>query len=80
LDVTKHPTNAWVVQQLRETFPYDLAPGFLIFDRGLNFNEEVIDTLKSLGIQSKRTSFRSPWQMALRNDGLGVAVEISSTM
>jgi hypothetical protein len=26
-NVTKHPTSAWVVQQLREAFPYDSAPG-----------------------------------------------------
>jgi putative transposase len=25
-DVTKHPTSAWVVQQLRDAFPYDSAP------------------------------------------------------
>jgi len=31
-------------------------------DRDASFNEEVIDTVKSFGIQSKRTSFRSPWQ------------------
>jgi putative transposase len=60
--VTKHPNSAWVVQQLREAFPYDSAPGYLIFDRGASFNEEVIDTVKSFGIQPKRTSFRSPWQ------------------
>jgi hypothetical protein len=30
--VTKHPTDAWVIQQLRETFPYDSAPKYLIFD------------------------------------------------
>jgi hypothetical protein len=41
-NVTKHPTSAWVVQQLREAFPYDSAPGYLIFDRGTNFNCEVI--------------------------------------
>jgi putative transposase len=61
-NVTKQRTSAWVVQQLREAFPYDSAPGYLIFDRGSNFNEEVIDTVKSFGIQPKRTSFRSPWQ------------------
>ena len=61
-NVTKHPTSAWVIQQLREAFPYDTAPGYLIFDRGAQFNEEVIDTMKSFGIQPKRTSFRSPWQ------------------
>jgi putative transposase len=26
-NVTKHPTSAWVIQQLREAFPYDAAPG-----------------------------------------------------
>jgi transposase InsO family protein len=60
--VTEHPTSAWVIQQLRDAFPYDSAPGFLIFDRSSNFNAEVIDTVKSFGIQPKRTSFRSPWQ------------------
>src|SRR5580658_4239493 len=36
--VTSHPTSAWVIQQLREAFPYDSAPGYLIFDRGPQFN------------------------------------------
>jgi putative transposase len=60
--VTRHPTSAWVSQQLREAFPYDSAPQFLIFDRGSNFNAEVIDTIKSFNIEPKRTSFQSPWQ------------------
>jgi transposase InsO family protein len=55
-------TGAWVSQQLRETFPYESALGYLIFDRGTNFNLEVINTVRSFGIQPKRTSFRSPWQ------------------
>jgi putative transposase len=37
-NVTKHPTSAWVIQQLREAFPYDSAPKHLIFDRGGSFN------------------------------------------
>ena len=28
-NVTRHPTSAWIVQQLREAFPYDFAPRFL---------------------------------------------------
>jgi putative transposase len=32
-DVTKHPTSAWVTQQLREAFPYDYSAKYLIFDR-----------------------------------------------
>lgn len=31
-NVTRHPTSAWVIQQLREAFPYEIAPKYLIFD------------------------------------------------
>lgn len=61
-NVTRRPTSSWVIQQLREAFPYDSAPRYLIFDRGGNFNEEVIDTIKDFGTEPKRTSFQSPWQ------------------
>jgi transposase InsO family protein len=69
--VTKHPTSAWVVQQLREAFPYDSAPGYLIFDRGAQFNEEMIDSMKIFGIRPKRTSFRSPWQNGVAERWVG---------
>jgi putative transposase len=61
-EVTCHPNSAWVVQQLREAFPYDSSPSYPIFDRATNFNEEAVGTMKSFDIQPKRTSFRSPWQ------------------
>jgi transposase InsO family protein len=70
-NVTKHPTSAWVIQQLRETFPYDSAPKHLIFDRGSNFSEEIVSTIKSFGIEPKRTSFRSPWQNAIAERFVG---------
>jgi putative transposase len=70
-NVTRHPSSAWVAQQLRETFPYDSVPGYLIFDRAANFDEEVIDTVKTFGIQPKRTSFRSPWQNGVAERWVG---------
>ena len=60
-----------VIQQLREAFPYDSAPSYLIFDRGPQFNNEVIETVKSFGIQPKRTSFRSPWQNGVAERWVG---------
>jgi putative transposase len=69
--VTKHPTSAWVIQQLRGAFPYDSAPGYLVFDRGAYFNEEVVSTVKNFGIQPKRTSFRSPWQNGVAERWVG---------
>jgi putative transposase len=70
-NVTRHPSSLWVIQQLREAFPYDSAPHSLIFDRGANFNEEVTDTVRSFGIQPKRTSFRSPWQNGVTERWVG---------
>jgi hypothetical protein len=32
-NVTTHPTSFWIVQQLREAFPFGSAPRFVIFDR-----------------------------------------------
>jgi hypothetical protein len=30
-NITKHPTSSWIVQQLREAFPFGSAPRFVIF-------------------------------------------------
>jgi putative transposase len=61
-NVTRHPTSAWVSHQLREAFPYETSPKYLIFDNGSQFNTDVTDTIQNFGITPKRTSFRSPWQ------------------
>jgi transposase InsO family protein len=60
--VTTSPTAAWVAQQLREAFPFDSAPRFMIFDRGAIFSAEVMVMLRSMKVEPTRTSFRSPWQ------------------
>jgi transposase InsO family protein len=61
-NVTPHPTSLWVVQQLREAFPYESAPRFLIFDHDANYGTEVPAAIRSMKIKSIRTSFQSPWQ------------------
>ena len=61
-NVAKHPTSLWVVQQLREAFPYGSAPRFLIFDRDRKYGVEVPAAVRSLGIEAIQTSFESPWQ------------------
>jgi transposase InsO family protein len=70
-NMTKRPTSGWVIQQLREAFPFDSAPGNLIFDCGANFNSDVIETVKSFGITPKRTSYRSPWQNGVAERWVG---------
>src|SRR5450432_2733332 len=61
-NVTRHPTSLWVVQQLREAFPFDSAPRFLIFDRDGKYGIEVPAAARSLGIRPVQTCFESPWQ------------------
>jgi hypothetical protein len=41
-NVTPNPTSVWVIQQLREAFPYDTAPKHLPFDRDPIFNRAVV--------------------------------------
>ncbi|MDP6980412.1 MAG: integrase core domain-containing protein [Myxococcota bacterium] len=60
--VTEHPTSSWVIQQLREAFPDETAPRFLIFDNDSIFSDRVTDSIQNLGIEPRRTAFRSPWQ------------------
>ncbi len=60
--VTTSPTAAGVARQLREAFPFDSAPRFMIFDRDAIFAAEVTATLRSMQMKPARTSYRSPWQ------------------
>ena len=62
VNVTASPTESWVVQQLRESFPDDLAPNYVIFDNDTIFSSEVSASIESFGITPKRTAYRSPWQ------------------
>lgn len=62
VNVTRNPSAAWIVQQLREAFPYQEAPRFLVFDRDGKYGLEVPIAIRSMGIRAIRTSFESPWQ------------------
>ena len=51
-NVTKHPTSSWIIQQLREAFPFESAPRFLIFDRDAKYGLEVPAAVRSLKRES----------------------------
>jgi len=50
------------VEQLREAFPFEAGPRFLIFDRDSKFSGEVAAAVRSLNVSPVRTSVESPWQ------------------
>jgi len=61
-NITEHPNSFWVRLQLRETFPWNTAPKYLIFDRDRIFDKKVKATIKALGIKSKIIGYKMPWQ------------------
>lgn len=71
--VTEHPTSSWVVQHLREAFPNDTSPRFLIYDNDSIFSERVTETIENIGIAPRRTAFRSPWQNGIAERWVGSA-------
>ncbi len=77
-NATCNPTAAWAIQHLREAFPYDTAPKYLIFDRDAIFSPRVVDTVNAMGIKPRRIAYRSPWQNGVRSDGSAVAAGNSS--
>ena len=48
-NATYNPTARWVIQQLREAFPFDMAPKYLIFDRDSIFDKDVVRFVWSAG-------------------------------
>ena len=62
--VTAHPSAEWTAQQLRDAFPWDAAPRYLLRDRDRIFGDEFTQQLKDMGIQEVLSAPRSPWQRA----------------
>jgi hypothetical protein len=63
--VTEHPTAAWTAQQLREAFPWNRAPRYLLRDRDHAFRAWA-NTATAMDIQEVLTAPRSPWQKSPR--------------
>jgi putative transposase len=63
-NVTAHPTAEWTGQQLRQAFPFDQLPRYLLRDRDTIFGYEFRDQVRDMGIREVLSAPRSPWQRA----------------
>jgi transposase InsO family protein len=63
-NVTAHPTAAWTAQQLREAFPFDQAPRYLLRDRDGIFGDAFRRQVQAMNIHDVRSTAGSPWQRA----------------
>ena len=50
---------------MREAFPYGEVPRYLIHDNDKKFGKRVLSVIQGMGIKSKPTTYRSPWQNGL---------------
>jgi Integrase core domain len=63
-NVTGHPTAEWTAQQLREAFPFEQIPRYLLRDRDRIFGGEFRKDVKAMGIKEVLSAPRSLWQHA----------------
>jgi putative transposase len=61
-NIMEHPTEEWTVKQLREAFPWDEAPRYLIRDRDAIFGKGVGAMIQGMGTEAVVPAPRSPWQ------------------
>ena len=81
-NVTEHPTADWVVLQLKNAFPFESSPKYLIFDRDCIFSARVKQFITNMGTRPKVTGYKCPWQngvaeryvLSVRNDMLNQMV------
>jgi transposase InsO family protein len=70
-NVTANPTADWVIQQLREAFPYEAAIKTLIMDRDSIFSVKVRDSIRAMGIKPVRISPQRPQENAIGERWVG---------
>jgi len=69
--VTRHPTDAWVAQQLREATPFGEHPKHLITDNDSKFGSLFAQVCTATGIDHIRTAYRTPSMNAVCERFLG---------
>ncbi len=69
--VTRHPTDAWVAQQLREATPFGQRPRYLIRDNDSKYGPTFSHIAASSGITELRMAYRAPRQNATCERFLG---------
>lgn len=69
--VTRHPTDAWIAQHIREATPFGQRPRFLIRDNDGKFGAAFDRVADASGIAVLRTPYRAPRANAVWERFLG---------
>jgi putative transposase len=63
--VTEHPTQEWAMQQIREAFPWQQVPRYLLRDRDAIYGRDFAALTQDMGMEEVVTAPRAPWQNPL---------------
>ena len=62
ISVTSHPTAEWIAQQMRNAFPWNSSPKYLVRDNDRKFGDQFKQSVQRLGIRDRPIAPLSPWQ------------------
>lgn len=71
IEVTRHPTAAWLARQITEAFPWMSAPTYLVRDNDGCYGRVFTSRLRAMGIRDRPISPRSPWQNGIAERLIG---------
>lgn len=71
IEVTRHPTAAWLAQQITEAFPWASAPTYLVRDNDGCYGHVFLSRVSAMGIRDRPTAPRSPWQNGIAERLIG---------
>jgi hypothetical protein len=60
--VTEHPTEEWTMQQMREAFPWDQVPRYVLRDRDAIYGRDFAAMTGNMGMEEVLIAPRSPRQ------------------
>ena len=60
--VTEHPAEEWTMQQMREAFPWDQVPRYVLRDRDAIYGRDFAAMTGNMGMEEVLIAPRSPWQ------------------
>ena len=70
-EVARHPTAAWLAQQITEAFPWASAPAYLVRDNDRAYGQVFTTRVTAMGIRDRPISPGSPWQNGIAERLIG---------
>jgi putative transposase len=77
-NVTRNPNALWIVQQMREAWPYAPMHQFLLFDHDAKFGSDVVSAVRELGASLCVRPIAAHGRTVSRSAGLEAADETCS--